>query len=375
MIRLLRFTSVLLLSAFALLTAEMARPLVAAPALQPAAPESLRCPGRALPEPPERWRFEWQWESLDAYQFPGTAGDDGPYAVALDRGCNLYVADSQNNQVVKVSPEGEVLARFSTPRGAPGESSSPRGIAVDAQGNIYVTDTPRNHILKLSPSGQVIATWGTCTPSAQNSFCDPTQPGLFVDPQGIAVDGTGAVYVIEVAGNRIQKLTSDGVSVAVWPAPGLFPGDLFILGEPAIDAAGNLYVPDEYNNRVLKLSSDGALLQQIGGGPDPSADPGRFHGPRGVAVDQAGNIYVSDRDNWRVQKLAADGTFIDQWRLCLDPPTCSLSTAGQGLGEFFAARGLTVDGQGNLYVADTANKRVQRLIATPVPVPPPSGAP
>jgi sugar lactone lactonase YvrE len=86
-------------------------------------------------------------------------------------------------------------------------------------------------------------------------------------------------------------------------------------------------------------------------------------------VDAGGNLYVSDRDNWRVQKLTADGTFVDQWRLCLDAPACQFPDAGSGPGEFFAARGLTVDGQGNLYVADTANKRVQRLIAFPVPVP------
>ncbi|HZT09395.1 MAG TPA: hypothetical protein VFC51_20410 [Chloroflexota bacterium] len=338
-------------------------------ASQALAPQALRCPGRTLPDPPERWRWQWQWEVLDSYAFPGPPGDDGPWAVALDASCNLYVADAQNNQVVKLSPDGDVLARWPTPHGSLGESSSPRGVAVDAQGNVYVSDSPRNHVLKLDPAGNVVATWGACTPSAENRFCDPTQPGLFVDPQGIAVDGSGAVYVVEVAGNRIQKLTSDGQPIAVWEMRGRAPGDLWILGSPALDLDGNLYVPDEYNNRVLKFSPDGALLAQIGGGPDASPEPGRFHGPRGVAVDQAGNIYVSDRDNWRVQKLAPDGTFIDQWRHCLDAPSCQFPDAGDGPGEFFAARGLSVDGQGNLYVADTANKRVQRLIAVAVPVP------
>src|SRR5581483_9116911 len=173
------------------------------------------------------------------------AGDDGPYAVTLDQACNLYVADSQNNQVVKLSPEGDVLARWATPRGNPGESSSPRGIAVDGQGNVYVSDTPRNHVLKLDPGGQVVATWGACTPAAENRFCDPTQPGLFTGPEGIAVDGSGTVYVVEPAGNRIQKLTADGRSIAVWDMRGRAPGDIWILGSPALDLEGNLYVPDE----------------------------------------------------------------------------------------------------------------------------------
>ncbi|MEA2642023.1 MAG: hypothetical protein QOF51_3417 [Chloroflexota bacterium] len=337
---------------------------------QSAAPDALRCPGRALPEPPDAWRFEWQWEVPDTYQFPGPDGDDGPYAVAIDHNCNLYVADAQHKQIVKLSPDAEVIAHWTTPSGQPGESSSPRGVAIDAQGNVYASDTPRNQVLKLSPTGQVIATWGACpTPSAENRFCDPTQPGMFTDPEGIAVDGAGSVYVVEVAGNRIQKLDAQGKSLGVWEMRGRVPGDLWILGQPALDLAGNLYVPDEYNNRVLEFSPDGVLISQIGGGPDPSGDPGRFHGPRGVAVDQAGNVYVSDRDNWRVQKLASDGTMLDQWRHCLDAPACQFPDAGNGPGEFFAARGLAVDGQGNLYVADTANKRVQRLIATPVPIP------
>jgi len=338
-------------------------------AAQPLAPESLRCPGRTLPEPADRWRWTWQWEQLESYVFPGPPGDDGPYAVALDRSCNLYVADAQNNQVVKLSPDGGVLARFPTPRGEPGESSSPRGIAVDAQGNIYVSRTSRDHVLKLSPSGQTLATWGTCTPAAENRFCDKSQGGLFIGPEGIAVDGAGNVYVIEVAGNRIQKLTSDGRPLAMWDMRGRIPGELWILGSPAIDLDGNLYVPDGFNNRVFKFSPEGAVLAQFGTGPDPSPQPGQFHLPKGVAVDMAGNMYVTDTYNWRLQKLAADGSLVDQWRNCLDGPLCEIPANGEAPGQFFAARGLTVDGQGNLYVADTANKRVQRLIATPVPVP------
>ncbi len=341
----------------------------AGPSAQPAAPESLRCAGRTLPDPPERWRWEWRWEALDTYSFPGSPGDDGPYAVALDRNCNLYVADAQNFQVVKLDPDGVRLAQWPIPPGEPGQSSSPRGVAVDAQGNVYATDSRRNYVLKLSPQGQTVATWGTCTPAAENRFCDPTQPGLFVGPEGIAVDGAGNVYVAEKAGNRIQKLTSDGRSLAVWEMRGRAPGDLWLLGGLAVDLAGDVYVADEYNNRVLKFSPEGALIAQFGGGPDPSPEPGRFHGPRGVAVDQAGNMAVSDRDNWRVQKLAADGSFLDQWRNCLDAPGCNFPGAGDAPGQFFGARGLVFDGQGNLYVADTGNKRVQRLIAFPVPVP------
>jgi len=147
------------------------------------------------------------------------------------------------------------------------------------------------------------------------------------------------------------------------------PGDLWILGQPALDAAGNLYVPDEFNNGVLKLSPDGQLLARFGVGPDVSPEPGQFHNPNAVAVDQAGNVYVAERYNWRVQKLGPDGSFIDQWRNCLDGPECLFPANGEEPGQFFNATGLVADGQGNLYVADSGNMRVQRLMAYPVLIP------
>jgi sugar lactone lactonase YvrE len=82
-----------------------------------------------------------------------------------------------------------------------------------------------------------------------------------------------------------------------------------------------------------------------------------------VGVDAAGNMFVSDSGNWRVQKLAPDGAFLDQWRNCLDgDPPCQFPDAGQDPGQFFASRGVALDGQGTVYVADTANKRLQRLM-------------
>jgi sugar lactone lactonase YvrE len=289
--------------------------------------------------------------------------------VALDDACNLYVADVVSNQIVKLAQEGgAVLARFPVPPVETGDSPSPQGVAVDGQGNVYASNYARNRILKFSPQGQLTATLGLCTPAPENRMCDPKQhPGLFIGPRGLAIDGAGNLYVMEI--DRIQKLNANGQSIATWDMAGRIPGQLWILGQPAVDLAGNLYVPDEFNNRVLKLSPDGALLAQFGGGPDASPEPGRFHNPTAVAVDQGGNMYVAERYNWRVQKLGPDGSFIDQWRNCLDGPSCQIPANGEGPGQFFNSTGLVVDGQGNLYVADGGNTRVQRLMAYPVMIP------
>ena len=161
------------LSAVALLSGSL--PVGAVPTSQVGAnaPDNLRCPGREVPQPPgEGWQVLPVWEWRHVVDVEGQIGsNDGPYAVALDRNCNIYLTDSLQFQVLKLSPNGEVVARWRVPGDrAPGESSSPRGVAVDTSGNVYVTDTPRDRIHKLSPQGQVIATWGVCeTPKDRKS--------------------------------------------------------------------------------------------------------------------------------------------------------------------------------------------------------------
>lgn len=105
------------------------------------------------------------------------------------------------------------------------------------------------------------------------------------------------------------------------------------------------------------------------------AEDGQLRIARGVAVDLSGNIYTSDQGNWRVQKLRPDGSFEMQWRNCLigTVEACEIPANGSEPGQFFDNRGLVVDGQGTLYVADYGNDRVQRLMIVGYtdPIPPP----
>jgi tripartite motif-containing protein 71 len=368
--------------ALALMLSMLAVPMLAAAApldqVAPTAPENFRCPGEPAPLPPgEGWQVVPVWEWREVTTVEGVIGsNDGPYAVALDRNCNIYLTDGQHYQVLKLNKQGEVTARWKLPGDrAPGESSSPSGVAVDKAGNVYVTDTPRDRVYKYSPQGQVVATWGVCdAPTAENHFCDASQPGRFQGPLGIAVDGADNVYVSEGAGVRIQKLSTDGQPRAVWEVKGRGVGDLFILGSLSLDQAGFVYVPDGFNDQVLKFDpNSGAIVGRWGG--SPGRGPGQFDLPLGVGVDAEGNIFVAEQDNWRVQKISPTGEFLAQWRLCLDgDPPCQFPDAGQGPGEFMAARGIAVDGQGTVYVADTGNKRLQRLMIVDfilVPPPPP----
>lgn len=329
----------------------------------PSAPENLRCPGRPAPAlPGPGWRAEPVWAWQDFLHVEGVIGsNDGPYAVAVDRQCNVYVADAQHYRVVKLSQDGTVIGQIPIPGGdrPAGESSSPRGVAVDAQGNVYATDTTRDRVYKFAPDGKVLITWGTCPDGGAN--CDAKLPGRFQAPEGIAVDGAGNVFVAEAAGGRVQKLPTRG-DISVWDLQGKGIGELFIPGSLSVDQGGFVYLTEGYGDRVLKFDpGSGALVARWGG--TQGGEPGQFHGPLGVGVDAAGNMYVSDTYNWRVQKLGPDGGFLADWRNCLDgDPPCQIPDAGTEPGQFMAARGIAVDGQGTVYVADTANKRIQRLM-------------
>ncbi len=342
-----------------------ALPAAAAPLAQvaPSAPENLRCAGRpAPPLPGPGWSAEPVWAWQDLVNVEGVIGsNDGPYAVAVDRQCNSYVADSQHYRILKLSPDGTVVAQWTLPdTRAAGESSAPRGVAVDDKGNVYATDSGRDRVLKFSPQGQVIGTWGECPGGGMN--CDAKLPGRFISPEGIAVDGASNVYVAEAAGGRVQKLSDTGKPIAIWDLKGKGIGELFIPGSLSVDQGGFVYMSEGFGDWVVKFDpGSGAIVGRWGG--TRGSEPTQLHGPLGVGVDAAGNLYVSDTGNWRVAKLGPDGAFIAHWRNCLDgDPPCQFPDAGQEPGQFMAARGIAVDGQGSVYVADTANKRVQRLI-------------
>ena len=126
-----------------------------------------------------------------------------PSGVAVDGAGNLYVADSGNHRIQKLSPTGEPLAQWGTEGSAAGQFFQPGGVAVDSDGNIYVADGslfggPNSRIQQLSANGEPMAEWGT----------RGSAPGQFRAPQGIAVDGVGNIFVADTLNDRIQKLTA-----------------------------------------------------------------------------------------------------------------------------------------------------------------------
>jgi uncharacterized protein (TIGR03663 family) len=184
-------------------------------------------------------------------------------------------------------------------------------------------------------------------------------------PTGVAVDAQGNLYVADTSGHQIHVYGPDGQLIR---SLGGFGGDLGQLYEPrgvAVDAQGNLYVADTWNARVVKFSPEGRPLSSWGSGDQELGDGRRatitdgtqagneasplgLFGPRGVAVDAQGNVYIADTGNKRIVVTDAEGAFRYQF-----------GYAGSEPGAFNEPTGLAVDEQGNLYVADTWNGRVQ----------------
>ena len=228
----------------------------------------------------------------------------GPFDVAGDATGNVYVADYGNNRIRKITPSGEVSTMagstdgFVNGNGTAANFSGPEGVAVDASGNVYVADSRNHCIRKITSAGDVTTLAGSGT----QGFADGTGTAAqFYGPSDVAVDGAGNVYVADRFNHRLRKITSNGVVTT------LVNGTTFNgLWGIAVDANGNVYVSDNTTNSISKITSNGVVTTLAGstaGFADGSGTDAKFYGPAGVAVDASGNVYVADQLNQRIRKI------------------------------------------------------------------------
>ncbi len=303
----------------------------------------------------------------------GTAAQfNFPQGVAVDVDGNVYVADRNNNKIRKITPAGVVstLAGSGTEGDAEGSGidaqfSRPAGVAVDVDGNVYVADSGNDKIKKITPAGVVTALAGSNTTGAADGSGTTAQ---FHFPVGVGVGVDGNVYVADYNNHKIRKITSDG-TVSTLAGSGTF-GDTDGSGTAAqfdgpegvtVDVDGNVYVADRENRKIRKITPDGVVSTLAGSGEfgdvDGSGTAAKFNGPGGVAVDANGNVYVADELNHKIRKITPDGVVTT---------LAGSGTEGDAEGSGSAAQfnrpeGVAVDASGNVYVSDRGNHKIRKI--------------
>ena len=299
---------------------------------------------------------------------PAAAQLNAPSGVAVGANGVVYIADTLNQRVRAFTPGGPLttlagngVAGFNgeviLPRNA--LLNRPLGVAADALGNWYLADTANSRIREAQPGGNLFTIAGNGNASY---FGDgsPATKGSVNQPEGVAVDLLGNVYVADTLDHAVRKVTPDGVitTLAGNGNPGYSgdggPASVAHLNQPrgvAVDADGNVYVADTGNAQVRKIDPLGTITTVDTGGA--------LSDPRGIAVDRAGNLYIADTGN-RLVRRVSPGALVTT--IAGNGTCCYSGDGGLALdAQLNQPWGIAVDATGNVYLADPGNNAVRML--------------
>jgi len=300
-----------------------------------------------------------------------------PYGVATDSSGNVYVADTDNSTIRKITPAGVVTTVAGSAgvfgsadgTGAAARFNNPIGVATDSSGNVYVADTNNHTIRKITPAGAVTTLAGSA--GVIGSADGTGAAASFNRPFGVATDSSGNVYVADLSNHTIRKITPAGVVTTLAGSAG-FSGSTDGTGAAArfnfpigvaTDSSGNVYVADLSNHTIRKITPAGVVTTVAGsagvsGSADGTGAAASFNNPYGVATDSSGNVYVADFSNHTIRKITPAGVVTT----LAGSAGFSGSTDGTGAAASFNnPRGVATDSSGNVYVADSNNSTIRKI--------------
>jgi uncharacterized protein (TIGR03437 family) len=315
-------------------------------------------------------------------------GIASPGGLALDNAGNLFIADTGNHRIRRVSPSGAITTVAGTGHpgffgdGGPAVNADlylPVGIAVDRNGNLFVAERGNHLVRRISASGIITTVAGGASPEynfyqgSSGQFVGdggPATKATLIGPAGLAVDGAGNLFIADSYNNRVRMVGPDGIitTIAGSGAAG-FSGDgasalnaqlSFPIGV-ALDATGNLLILQL--GRVRKVSADGTITTIAGnsnagfsgdGGPAISAG---FRNPFAIATDSANNVYIADTGNNRVRKISPDGTIVT----AAGGDVLALGDGGPATNAHLGPFAVAADGPGNVFISDMSHTSIRRV--------------
>jgi trimeric autotransporter adhesin len=319
-----------------------------------------------------------------------------PCALLVDGSGNIYIGDQLNYRVRKIAggnistvvgngTAGDTGATGSGGAATSAEIRTPCGLALDRSGNLYLSDTANHEIKKVTTGGTITIVAGNGT----GGFAGNNHPGTQAqlnNPVGLVVDSAGNLYIADSGNNQIRVLNPAGnMSAYAGNTTAGYLGDNGAAGaaeldnptDIAMDGAGNLYIADTNNGVIRKVTPGGGSITTVAGngfsafsGDGGQATQAALNRPRGVALDSAGNIYIADTLNSRIRVVTPDGL------IHTVAGTGALGNGGDGgpatRAALFFPTVVRVDASGNVYVADSQNSAIRLLTPVAVPTEPPT---
>ncbi len=303
-----------------------------------------------------------------------------PQAVAADVNGNVVVADTGNHTIRVITKAGMVstLAGIGCAGSTDGTGNAarfytPSGVAVDEAGNVYIADTENRTIRKITSTGEVSTLAGK---AGDLDLADGTgNAARFTDPASVAIDGSGNLYVVDSKAGMVRKISRTAMvstlagSWAWGSEDGHGSKARFKLPSGvATDEAGNVYVADTFNHTIRKITAAGVVSTLAGkagvnGSKDGIGSEARFKEPHGVAVDNGGNVIVADNDNHTIRRITGAGVVSTVAGIAGRMG----SKDGPGTtAEFFHPPGVAVDGSGNIYVPGRNHCTIRKISSTGV---------
>src|ERR1700722_17329808 len=299
---------------------------------------------------------------------PTSAQFNLPLGLTLDSSGNMYIVDSVNQRIRKISGGNISTVAGNGTGGYTGDGAAatsaemlnPSSVAVDSSGNLYIADTA-NHVIRMVTSGGTISTFAGSNVGGYAGDGGPAIDAELEFPTGVAVDKGGNVYIADSGNNVIREISGGNINTIVGGVAGQ------LLNDPEsvlVDSSGNLYISEQSGYRISKFSNGNLTVLAGNGNIGFSGDNGpgtdaSLNEPTGIALDSKGYLYICDTINGRIRKLSPDGIITTIAGLGSPGYFGDGGPATQAL--LFFPRGIVVDPSGNVFIADTDNYIVREL--------------